>query len=154
IRLWDWSETSQTVSLFTRSHGLIRALAKGSKRERSPFSGGIDLLTRGQVLAIIKPNSDLATLTAWDLQELFPAIRRSLSAIHSAIYLAALVQHILDERDAHPALFDAALTALRALGTPDQDRRAILVFQWTALVEAGYRPQLDADAATGAPLPD
>lgn len=39
IRHWDWSETSQTVSLFTRGHGLVRALAKGSKRPKSPYSG-------------------------------------------------------------------------------------------------------------------
>jgi DNA repair protein RecO (recombination protein O) len=154
IRHWDWSETSQTVSLFTRTHGIIRGLAKGSKREKSAVSGGIDLLTRGEVLAIIKPNTDLATLTAWDLQEIFPAIRRSLSAFHSAMYMADLVQHILHERDPHPALFDHLLVALRRMGAPEDDRRAVLRFQWATLVEAGYQPQLDADAATGAALPD
>ena len=32
IRRWDFSETSQTVSLFTRESGIIRGLAKGAKR--------------------------------------------------------------------------------------------------------------------------
>jgi recombinational DNA repair protein (RecF pathway) len=32
VRLWDFSETSQTVSLFLREHGMLRGLAKGSRR--------------------------------------------------------------------------------------------------------------------------
>ncbi len=152
IRHWDWSETSQTVSLFTRDHGLIRGLAKGSKREKSNFSGGIDLLTRGQALFILKPSADLANLTAWDLQEVFPAIRRTLPAFYSAMYIADIVQHALHERDPHPALFDHLLSALRSLGPADQNPRAVLTFQWATLIETGYRPDLDADIVAGGPL--
>ena len=60
IRQWDFSETSQTVSLFARDIGLFRAIAKGSRRPKSRFSGGIDLLTMGDVVAIIKPGRDLS----------------------------------------------------------------------------------------------
>lgn len=154
IRVWDWSETSQTVSLFARDQGLLRGLAKGSKRENSQFSGGFEPLTRGELLAIVKPSSDLATLTAWDLQETFPALRRSLSSFYSGMYMADLVQHALHEHDPHPILFDQFLTALRMLGAPDNDRRAVLQFQWATLVEAGYRPELDLDASSGSPLTD
>ncbi|MCZ6836092.1 MAG: recombination protein O N-terminal domain-containing protein, partial [Planctomycetota bacterium] len=63
IRRWDFSETSQTVSLFTHTHGIIRGLAKGAKREKGAFSGGFDVLTQGHLVAIVKPGRDLATLT-------------------------------------------------------------------------------------------
>lgn len=152
IRVWDWSETSQTVSVFGREQGLLRGLAKGAKRENARFSGGFEPLTRGELMAIVKPNAELATLTAWDLQETFPALRRSLGAFYSGMYMADLVQHALQEHDPHPVLFDRLLGALRMLGTPEQDRQAVLNFQWATLVEAGYRPELDQDAATGAPL--
>ena len=46
IRHWDYSETSQTVGLFGRTLGCFRGLAKGARRERGSFSGGLDLLTR------------------------------------------------------------------------------------------------------------
>jgi DNA repair protein RecO (recombination protein O) len=152
IRRWDWSETSQTVSLFARDSGIIRGIAKGSRRERSPFSGGVEVLTRAEVSAIIKPSSDLATITAWDLQETFPALRRSLSAFYSGMYIADVVHHALHERDPHPALFDALLDALRALGDPATDGLAVLRFQWAALTETGYRPNLDRDAVADGPL--
>ena len=152
IRQWDWSETSQTVSLFTREHGLVRGIGKGSKREKSAFSGGFELLTRGELGALVKPSADLANLTSWDLQETFPAIRRTLPAFYAAMYLADLVQHALHERDPHAALFDSLLAALRELDGPESNAAAVLRFQWSTLVETGYRPVLDADIVSGGPL--
>lgn len=150
IRHWDWSETSQTVSLLTRGAGIVRGIAKGAKRERSPFSGGIELLTRGEVVAITKPSSELATITAWDLQEMFPAIRRSLSAFHSAMYMADVAQAAIHDHDPHPTVFDALVDGLRALGT--DDRQVVLGFLWVTLGETGWRPELDRDVVTGHPL--
>jgi DNA repair protein RecO (recombination protein O) len=154
IRVWDWSETSQTVSLFGRQIGLLRGIAKGSKREGSPFSGGFEVLTRGEVVAIVKPSNPLATLTAWDLQETFPAVRRSLGAFYAAMYVADLVHHAIHDSDPHARLFDAASAALRALGSGREgiDQAAVLAFQWAVLSETGYRPELAADVGTGGEL--
>ncbi|MEK6702916.1 MAG: DNA repair protein RecO [Planctomycetota bacterium] len=163
IRHWDWSETSQTVSILTRNHGALRALAKGSKRENARFSGGVELLTLAAFQAIVKPHTELATLTEWDLVELFPALRRSLDRFHAAMYIADLLHHAVRDSDPHPGLFDAALTALRALGdqksleasveTALSIEPCLLRFQWALLVELGYTPVLDRDAALGGPLP-
>jgi DNA repair protein RecO (recombination protein O) len=120
IRHWDFSETSQTVSLFTREHGIIRGLAKGAKREKGDFSGGIDVLTRGQIVAIVKPGRDLATLTQWSLQEMYRATRQSLAANRAGLYMADLVHQMVREADAHPKLFDAMCDCLA--GLEDADR--------------------------------
>lgn len=153
IRHWDWSETSQTVSLLTRSLGVVRGIAKGAKRERSPFSGGIELLTRGEVVAIVKTTSELATITAWDLQETFPAIRRSLSAFHSAMYMADVAQASIHDRDPHPVIFDVLLASLRILGQ-GEDRRIVLGFIWATLGETGWQPELGRDVISGRALED
>lgn len=155
IRVWDWSETSQTALIFAREHGLVRGLAKGSKRAKGAFSGGLELLTRGQLVAIPRPTSDLATLTAWDLQEIFPVLRRSLPAFYAGAYFCELVQHGVTDSDPHPALWDALLSALRGM---DETREpggvawAVLGFQWSLLVETGYRPDLSVDIVSGTAL--
>jgi DNA repair protein RecO (recombination protein O) len=118
IRHWDWSETSQTVCLLTRTHGVVRGLAKGSRRERSRFSGGFEVLTRGQALFILKAGSELATLTEWDLAEVFPVLRRDLRSFYAGMYLADLLLHSIRDHDPHPGAFDAALLCLRSLGPP------------------------------------
>jgi len=152
IRRWDFSETSQTVSLFCREYGLLRGIAKGAKREKSAFSGGIELLTRGEVLAVRK-GRDLATLTEWGLIEVFPPLAINLLANRAGLYFADLIGRMLHEGDPHARLFEDFLTALRCLAPPESVPIAILRFQWSVLLEAGYKPILDRDALTGKPLP-
>ena len=147
IRHWDWSETSQTVTLFTRTRGLVRALAKGSRRPVSPYSGGVEMLTRAEAGLIFRPSSELALLTEWDLRETFPALRRGLTAFNAGMYFADLVQRFVRDHDPHPALYDALLTALR--GMSEDLPLSILIFQWAVLKEGGYRPTLgDAEQPT------
>lgn len=143
IRHWDWSETSQTVSLFTRGHGVVRALAKGAKRPKGHFSGGIELLTLAQASLILQPHAELGLLTEWDLAETFPALRRSLSAHNAGLYIADLIHHFVTDRDPHSALFDSTIAALRSLGDADAPTGPLLRFQWSLLSATGYRPRLD-----------
>jgi DNA repair protein RecO (recombination protein O) len=150
VRQWDWSETSQTVSLLGRDSGVVRAVAKGAKRKDARFSGGLETLACGEMVVILKNGPALATLTDWDLRETFPALRSSLSAFHAGMFLADLVQHGLTDQDPHPAVFDALLAALRALGAdPVANHLAALRFQWAILSDTGYRPELEADVHTG-----
>jgi DNA repair protein RecO (recombination protein O) len=141
IRHWDYSESSQTVSLFCRDHGTIRGLAKGARREQGRFSGGIDLLARGELVALVKPDRDLATITDWDLQEVFWSLRSSLAANRSGYYMADLVQQFFPHAAPHPAVFDALCEGLRALSESTAELTT-LTFQWVVLTEAGYQPRL------------
>lgn len=159
LRLLDWSQSSQIVTLLSQQHGKFTGLAKGAKRA-SPgsvarFSGGFELLTRGQVLAAVKETGELAAITEWDLQETFPHLRRSLRAHHFALYAADLANALLADLDVHPLMFDALNDFLTDLASPHpgQLAPALLRFQWRALADAGYQPQLDRDVATGSDLP-
>lgn len=149
IRCWDFSETSQTVSLLTRDHGLVRGLAKGAKRERGSFGGGFALLTRGEILWISKKERDLVTLTQWDLLEVFPILTRHLAAHDIGMYAIDLIGQSLTDSDPHPALFDRLVETLRALEQEADVFGVLLYFQWSLLTEAGYQPVLDRDAMSG-----
>jgi DNA repair protein RecO (recombination protein O) len=151
IRRWDYSETSQTVSLLTRRHGMIRGIAKGAKREKGSFSGGIDLLALGEIVAIVKPGRDLATLTQWHHGRSFVVLRESLPANRSAWFMADLVHHMITDHDPHPAVFDGLIHGLDTL-TPATSALVLLRFQMLLLHECGYAPQLDRDTETGGPL--
>jgi DNA repair protein RecO (recombination protein O) len=153
IRRWDFSETSQTVSLFTRQYGVIRGLAKGAKREKGNFSGGLDVLTRGEVVAIVKPGKDLATITAWHLQDMYRHLRHHLAANRAALYMVDLVHHMLMDHDPHPHVFDVLEQSLRNLCDLSAIEPALLRLQWAVLGETGYLPELHRDAQTGTPLP-
>jgi len=103
LRHYDWSETSQTVVLLTRQQGLARALAKGARRARSSFSGGVELLARADIQLYPRDDKDLDLLGTWDLTDPHLHLRRSLPALNAALYAADITAHLLDAHDPHPA---------------------------------------------------
>lgn len=153
LRHWDFSETSQTVSLLTRAHGVVRGLAKGSRRPGSPFSGGIELLTLAEVAFIIKPSTELALVTEWDLTRSYPALRTDLHLYHAALYAGEIAQLMVRDQDPHPQVFDALAGALGGLTDATRVHAELLVYHWRLLRGCGFELRLDVDVVTGAALP-
>ena len=54
LRAVNYSETSQVVTLFTRDHGKVAAMARGSRRTKSSFDGSIEVFSLGEAMFIIK----------------------------------------------------------------------------------------------------
>ncbi len=139
----------------TREHGLIRCIAKGSKREKSAFSGGLEIATMGHMVAIIKPNADLALLTAWDLAEPMYLMRQSLERYHACMFVIDLIPRLINDHDPHPHIYDALIQSLQAIASPERcaTPRAIYAqlawYQWQMLDQTGARPELMADVYTG-----
>lgn len=158
VRHWDWSETSQTLSLMTREHGLLRCLAKGSKREKSAFSGGVELCTVGEINAIIKPTTELALLTSWDLLDPMPMVRRTTERFNACMYAIDLIPRLIQDHDPHPKVYEALHTTLSTIGGIDPCERGLPVlamlawFQWILLDETGSKPELSTDVRTGEAL--
>lgn len=144
IRHWDFSETSQTVGLYSRGGGLMRAIAKGARRPRGAFGGGIDLLTRGDFGAIASPGSELASMVEWTLLETFPHLRLSIDANRIAFYAADMIGRMSVLHDPHPELYDALVQLLRDAGS---GAPALLRFHWVLLSESGWQPRIDAHGA-------
>ena len=143
LRCWDYSETSQTVSLLTKEHGMIRGIAKGSRRVNGAFSGGFDPLTRGSIVARLKANNDLATLTEWQLEQVWWTTRNNLEVNRSSIYMVDLVGRMLTNQDPHTNVYDALFEALNRMDDGHDIDWPLLRFQWALLVESGYRPTLE-----------
>ncbi|MGB0767336.1 MAG: DNA repair protein RecO, partial [Phycisphaeraceae bacterium] len=155
IRDSDWSESSQVLVLLTERYGKVRGLAKGSRRN-SPsaiarFSGGVNLLSMGQVVFTTRPTTQLAAVTEWDLQRDHYHLRTDLRAQWSAMYAADLSNALLADEDPHAGAFAAMRDLLRAIAEPSAIAGALLRFQWLLLSEVGYRPELDRDVESGEP---
>ena len=168
VRVWDWSESSQTAVLLTRDHGMIRVIAKGSKRERAMFSGGLELCTMGQMGAIVRPSSELALLTHWDLISPMLGIRRSLLSYNAAMLGVDLIPRLIQDHDPHPEVYEALLSLLDFCDGSDKwnhggeceqgfESQAIGMlswYLWTVLVAVGAMPVVDHNVLTGEALVD
>lgn len=157
IRDLDWSESSQLVVLLTESHGKVRGLSKGSRRNSpsaiAKFSGGINLLSAGQAIVTTKPATQLASVTEWDLQNDHYPLRTNLRSQWTAMYAADLINSLLADEDPHPGAFHSMGQLLAELAQPDAATQSLLRFQWDLLVDVGYRPELSHDVETGKILP-
>ena len=148
LRAVDYSETSQIVTLFARAAGKIGAIAKGSKRPRSAFDGPIEILSYGRIVVTDVDKDKLATLTEFQQQPGFVALRVNLFAMNCCLFAAELVNSLTHEHDAHPQLYDGLLQFLHDVnsqqaGSEKRETLALLIlFQLTLLREVGLQPVL------------
>jgi DNA repair protein RecO (recombination protein O) len=146
----DVFETSLVVTLFTRELGKVSALAKGARRLKSPFQGGLDLLGLCDMVVLHKASEALDLVTEAAPLERFASLRRDLAALYAGYYVAELLAELTDFHDPHPKLFDAAVVTLRHLGDPVLRARRVFRFELACLRELGLMPALDACASCGA----
>jgi len=145
----DYSETSQLTTIFTSGHGKIRGLAKGSRRTKSKFGGGIELLTRGQVVfSQGRGGSSLLTITEWLVEQSYSGLRGNLQQLYRAYYLAELMDLFTEEMDQHQRLFELFNHVLSNLAVGD-NCWDFLSFQVRLLQEVGLFPQLSSCLGCG-----
>ena len=151
IRATDFSETSQVLTLFTRATGKINAIAKGSKRPKSPFDGPVELFSHGNIVFTDTNREKLATLTEFEQQTAFSNLSGNLFTLNCASFAAELVSKLTDDYDPHPKLFDSFLQFLRntnkyrASSIEHRDTLSLLIlFQLSLLRHIGLIPILDS----------
>jgi DNA repair protein RecO (recombination protein O) len=144
----NYSETSQVVTLFTRNHGKVAAMAKGSRRTKSSFDGALEVFSFGEVMLIIKESGgQLATLTEFSQQPGFRMLSQNLNALNAALFASELTAKFLEDHDPHPELFDKYIKFLEMLQPEDgpASRLAwLILYQLRLLEETGIALMLDA----------
>jgi DNA repair protein RecO (recombination protein O) len=149
LRAIDYSETSQIVTFFTKAAGKIDAIAKGSKRPKSPFDGPIEVLSHGSIVYIDPASEKLATLTEFQQQPALVYLHKNLFVLYACLFAAELLNNLTHDHDPHPELFDSFLQFLHNANeqhSANKQRRDILalliLFQLTLLKEIGLQPIL------------
>jgi DNA repair protein RecO (recombination protein O) len=147
LRKADYSETSQVVTLFTRSHGKISAMAKGAKRAKSSFDGPIEIFSYGNIVFAESSSQKLSTLTEFQQKPVFMGLRNRLYNLNCALFAVELADKFTHEYDPHPELFDSTvnfLTDVQILKTDLEALSLLVIFQLTLLNDFGTKPVLNA----------
>ena len=146
LRLTEYSETSQIMTLFSSANGLLRLIAKGSRRgTKTRFATGLDLLEYGEVRFVgAHGDAQLGTLTEWVQRDTFSGLRGEAVRLYGALYAVELVGGLTEEGDPHVELFTALVETLRALAAGAPAGSTIAGFQNDLLTSIGYVPDLQA----------
>ena len=146
-------EADLIVSILTRDHGLVRAVAKGVRRTKSRFGSRLDLFMMVDFQAHIGRNLDIVTQV--ELVEPFGhGIVGDYDVFAAAAAMAEtaakLTENEPNTRDQY-LLLSAALRSLCNREHPP--RLALNAYLLRAMRTAGWEPGLDACVSCGAPGP-
>lgn len=153
-----YSETSWISEVFTRNHGRFSLIAKGARRQKSPFRGV--LLSLQPLLISWSGKGEIQTLTSAELDLGKIALADDDlqgDARVCAFYCNELLVKLLHRHDPHPVLFDAYTTVLESLrnaSNKDQINQALRIFELKAIKESGYAVDLERDSSSGSPIAD
>ncbi|HTJ40903.1 MAG TPA: DNA repair protein RecO, partial [Kofleriaceae bacterium] len=100
LRQTPFGESDAVVTLFTRTHGKISALARGARASKKRFAGALGLLVLSRVDLKRKPRGDLWSLDAAELAREWTGLAGDVAARTDAYFnhTRRVVQRFGDKR--------------------------------------------------------
>jgi DNA repair protein RecO (recombination protein O) len=153
IHRLNLGETDKILTLYTREHGKLSAVAKGARRASSRLSGATELFTQSRLLLATGKSLDI--ITQCEIRASFPGLRNDLQRLARATYFCELLDRMTIERDATTSeeLHDLTVSALTLLQrATDYLDGVVHAYELQLLDVQGYAPVLDRCARCGEPL--
>lgn len=147
LRTHKLGEADRIVSLLTRGHGKVRAVAKGVRKTKSRFGARLEPPTHLQLL--FYEGRELDIVTQAETIDHFRAIRDDLDRLTRAVSMLEAADQLSLEGESNPALYQMLLGALRALAG-HCGPLVVPAFYLKVLALEGYRPTVDLCIECGA----
>jgi len=142
LRQTPFGESDAVVTLFTRTHGKISALARGARASKKRFAGALGLLVLSRVDLKRKPRGDLWSLDAAELA-------REWTALAHASYAVEIVRELSPADEPEPQLLDLLIELHDSLATVGPRAPVLRALELAVLEVLGHAPVLDACASCG-----
>jgi DNA repair protein RecO (recombination protein O) len=146
LRTIRLGEADRIVTLVTRSHGKVRAVAKGVRKTKSRFGARLEPLSH--VSLLLYEGRELDVVTQAESLDHFRAIRDDLDRMGRAASMLEAVDQVAQEREPSPQLYQLLVGALRALAASDAPL-VLAAFFWKLLSLEGAHPMLHQCATCG-----
>jgi len=113
----DFDEAKRIITLFTRNHGKVSAIAPGVRKVTSRKGSHLELFNHSQVFLAKGKNLDI--ITEAETIDFFENIRNDLEKIGQAYYIVELIDSLLPEQQRNDKVFDLTLAILKKLNKVD-----------------------------------
>lgn len=140
LRRRDFGEADRLLTLFTRDHGKLRAIAKGARKPQSRKAGHVELFMRSKMLFARGRNLDL--ITQAELVEAYRPLREELVRLTYASHIAELLDRFTGENDVQPELYHLLADALGWLAESQDLMLTTRYYELRLLSLVGFQPQL------------
>ncbi|BCX47349.1 DNA repair protein recO [Haloferula helveola] len=128
-RLTKLTDTSLIVHWFTESCGLIKTVAKGARRPKSPFAGKLDLFFSAEVHWAEARRGELHSLREVSPQSCRERIRRDYPTTLLAAYFCRLLETAVEHQHPEPELYDLLRRGLDHINASGASENALFHFE-------------------------
>jgi DNA repair protein RecO (recombination protein O) len=129
LRRFPLTETSLIIHWCSDEFGILKTVAKGARRPKSPFAGKLDLYFDCEIEFVRARSGDLHILKDLELLDARFGLRSSWLQTQTAAYFGLLVEQVTELEAPIPELADLLRRALDYLAKTRPDRHAVLHFE-------------------------
>jgi DNA repair protein RecO (recombination protein O) len=140
LRTRPLTETSLIVHWLTPDLGRVATVAKGARRNKSPFSGKLDLFYLADFSFAPSRRSDLHALREVAVREYHVPLRQHLGYLQQACYFAQLLEQTTEANTPLPGLFELMVEVLEMLPLALPHPRTVIAFEFKMLAHLGLQP--------------
>ena len=150
LRTQKLGEADRIVTLLTRRHGKVRAVAKGVRRTKSKFGGRLEPFTHVDLQCYLGRELDIVTQA--EILDAFPSTMDHYDRYTTGTAILEATDRLTEEREPSLRLYLMLVGALKALEAGEHAPQLVLdAFLLRSLSVSGYEPALDRCARCGEP---
>jgi DNA repair protein RecO (recombination protein O) len=152
LRTQKLGEADRIVTMLSRRHGKVRAVAKGVRRTKSRWGGRLEPFVHVDVQNYA--GRELDVVTQAEIVDPFAAMMTDYERYTAGTAMLEATDRLTEEREPSLRLYLLLVAALRALDAGEHTPGLVLdSFLLRALSVSGYEPALDTCARCGTPGP-
>ncbi|MDD3149871.1 MAG: DNA repair protein RecO [Candidatus Gastranaerophilales bacterium] len=145
LRSYNFNEADKIMVMYSKEKGLIRCVAKGTRKPTSKLGGRMDLLVANKLL--VGKGQNLDTIYQAESFDTFKGLRKNITKLSYAMYCADILGALGIENDSNCSkIYDIFYTALRNMSSAKNTNATlwnVIKFQLRILNLSGYSIELD-----------
>ncbi len=139
-----WRDSSAVLTFYTRGFGRVCAVARGSKRSRSPFGSALEPLCRLSLVYHEKEGRSLETVSEASLEDSYQELRGDLERLGAGAYMAQLLDQMVRGREDCERIYGHLVCGMELLRSGVPAELAARYFELRFLGLCGYHPRLSS----------
>ncbi|MBV6393721.1 MAG: DNA repair protein RecO [Anaerolineales bacterium] len=141
LRHSEWGEADRLITLYTREHGMKRALAKGARKVTSRKAGHLEPFTH--VTLQLAKGRDVLIVTQVETVNAYLPLRDDLiKTAHASYVVELLLRFSYEDEGANPSIFRLLTETLTRLEKEDDAWLPVRYYETRLLDAVGFRPHL------------
>ncbi|GMV33895.1 MAG: DNA repair protein RecO [Chloroflexi bacterium CFX1] len=141
LRHSEWGEADRLITLYTREHGMKRALAKGARKVASRKAGHLEPFTH--VTLQLAKGRDVLIVTQVETVNAYLPLRDDLiKTAHASYVVELLLRFSYEDEGANPSIFRLLTETLARLEKEDDAWLPVRYYEMRLLDAVGFRPHL------------